>query len=66
MGSCETMLFCPFILKNGFHLKMGERYRICINYEQFEKQQEVKARLRKVDESYFGLTFAFFSELLLP
>lgn len=26
VGNSETMLFCPFILKNGFHFKMGEKY----------------------------------------
>jgi len=44
---------------------MRKIYRICINYWSFEKQQEVQARLCKVEENYFGLTFAFFSELLL-
>lgn len=58
--------FVHLYSRTDFISKWGKMYRICINYEQFEKQQEVEARLPKVDESYFGLTFAFFSELLLP
>lgn len=60
------LLFSPFILQNGVYFKLGKICSICINYQQFEKSQEVQARPCKVDKSYFGLTFAFFSELPPP
>lgn len=58
--------FVHLYSRMDFISKWGKRYKFCINYKQFENQQEVQVWLSKVDESYFGLTFAFFSELLLP